>query len=195
MGSPVGAGGATYRVGGAEGPVDTVYLGAFRREALDAVGGYDPRMTRNQDAELNLRLTAAGYRVWFDPELAVDYRPRADLPSLARQYWEYGRWRRRTARLHPGSLAARQLAPPALVAGLTAAILASAVTRRGGLAAVPAAGYGLGLLAAGWQAAPRRALVVPTAAALGTMHLAWGLGFLAGPPRNAVPLTGAADVP
>jgi GT2 family glycosyltransferase len=103
------------------GPVDTVYLGVFRRQALEAVGGYDPAFVRNQDAELNLRLRRAGYQVWFDPQLAVRYRPRGSVASLARQYREYGAYRRLTARRHPRSLAPRQLAAPAVVLGLAGA--------------------------------------------------------------------------
>ncbi len=38
----LGAGNARYRLGGQEGAVDTVYLGAFRREALETVGGEGP---------------------------------------------------------------------------------------------------------------------------------------------------------
>jgi succinoglycan biosynthesis protein ExoA len=194
MASPAGAGGAAYRTGRTEGPVDTVYLGVFRREALLAVGAYDPRMTRNQDAELNLRLVAAGHQVWFDPALSVAYRPRADLPSLASQYWQYGRWRRATATLHPGSLRARQLVAPALVTGLVVSAVGAAVSGRGSVLGVPIAGYLAGLVGAGAHAAPRPTLAAPTAAALGTMHLAWGLGFLAGPPRDAVQPPRAPDV-
>jgi succinoglycan biosynthesis protein ExoA len=183
MRSPFGAGGAAYRVGGAPGPVDTVYLGVFRREALDAVGGFDSAFTRNQDAELNLRLRRAGYVVWFDPELAVSYRPRGEVASLARQYYEYGRWRRHTARTHRGSLAPRQLAAPTLVCGLAGAALTSVALRDARPLAVAAGGY-LGLLAgAGAKAAPEPLLGPATGIALGTMHLAWGVGFLQGPPR------------
>ena len=39
--SPLGAGDARYRIGGAEGSVDTVFPGVFRRDALDAAGGFD----------------------------------------------------------------------------------------------------------------------------------------------------------
>jgi succinoglycan biosynthesis protein ExoA len=188
MRSRAGAGGATYRVGGAEGPVDTVYLGAFRREALEAVGGFDPRFVRNQDAELNLRLARAGYTVWYDPELAVAYAPRGNVRSLARQYHGYGRWRRQTSRRHPGSLAPRQLAAPGLVVGLGAASALSLATRDARPALAAWAGYAAlvsvaGVLAAGVRDAPRAAL------ALATMHLSWGLGFLQGPP----PLDREAD--
>lgn len=186
MASPAGAGGATYRTGDVEGPVDTVYLGVFRAAALHAVGGFDRRMTRNQDAELNLRLTRAGHTVWFDPSLAVAYTPRGTVAGLARQYRDYGRWRRVTARTHPGSLQPRQLAAPTLVAGLGAATALAAVTRRAAPVAVPAAAYTAGLVAAAVHARPGGiAAVGRTAVALGTMHLSWGLGFWQGPPREA----------
>jgi succinoglycan biosynthesis protein ExoA len=182
MRSPVGAGGAAHRTGREPGPVDTVYLGVFRREALVRVGGFASAFTRNQDAELNVRLRRAGYLVWFDPELAVTYRPRGDVASLARQYYEYGRWRRHTARTHPGSLAPRQLAAPTLVCGLAGAAVTSALLRDVRPLGAAVGGY-VGLVSvAGARAAPSPSLAPATTLALGTMHLAWGVGFLQGPP-------------
>ena len=54
---------------GVEGPVDTVYLGAFPRHVLESVGGYNPDLARDEDCELNRRLRMRRYRVWYDPEL------------------------------------------------------------------------------------------------------------------------------
>ncbi len=190
MASPAGAGGATYRVGGSAGPVDTVYLGVFRRAALEQVGGFDPRFVRNQDGELNLRLRRAGYTVWFVPELAVAYTPRASLRALARQYGQYGRWRRLTARTHPGSLAARQLAPPVLVVGLLLVAAVSALLASVWPLALALGAYAAGLLVAAAGAVGVLRDVPVTAASLATMHLAWGIGFLLGPPRGV-----AADRP
>ena len=51
--SPLGVGDARYRLGGAEGPADTVYLGVFRADALRTVGGFNEALIRNQDYELN----------------------------------------------------------------------------------------------------------------------------------------------
>jgi len=117
----LGTGGATYRVGGEAGPVDTVYLGVFDRAAIEAVGLFDERLIRNQDYELNIRLRKNGGLVWFDPELWVGYRPRGSWSSLAKQYYEYGFWKAQVLRLHPGSLRSRQLT--AAAAGpLTAAV-------------------------------------------------------------------------
>src|SRR5678815_551460 len=38
LGSPLGVGGAAYRSAEAQGPVDTVFLGAFRRRVFETVG-------------------------------------------------------------------------------------------------------------------------------------------------------------
>ena len=46
MTTKLGVGGAAFHVGGEEGPAPTVYLGAFRREALERVGGYDEAFAR-----------------------------------------------------------------------------------------------------------------------------------------------------
>jgi hypothetical protein len=56
MTSRFGVGNAAFHVGGGEGPADTVYLGVFRREALERVGGYDESFVRAQDWEMNYRL-------------------------------------------------------------------------------------------------------------------------------------------
>jgi succinoglycan biosynthesis protein ExoA len=177
MTSRFGTGDAAFHYGGVEGPTDTVYLGVFDRQALEAAGGFDETLDRNQDYELNIRLRQAGGMVWFDPAMWVRYRPRRTLGALARQYFDYGRWKREVVRRHPRSLRWRQAAPPALVVGL-AGSLAVAVFRRGALV-VPAA-YALSVVAAamvtgrGRREAGRLALIFPT------MHLSWGAGFLVG---------------
>lgn len=187
MVSPAGSGGAAWRSGTTAGPADSVYLGVFRRAALEAVpppgagaGPFDESLRRNQDWELNLRLREAGGTVWFDPELAVAYRPRASLRALARQYLDYGRYRRRTARLHPGSLRLRQLAPPALLLALAGTAAAAALGQPVGLLLLVGAYAGVVVVAAA-LAAPRAPLAPAVAAALVVMHTAWGAGFLTVP--------------
>lgn len=186
MGSPLGSGGAAYRHEGPPGEVETVYLGVFRRAALDGVGGFDERFVRNQDYELNERLRRHGYTVWFDPELEVGYRPRSTVTALARQYLEYGRWRRRTARTHPGSLRLRHRAAPAIVLTLAAGVLAGVVTGLWWVPALVIGGYLVLLVAAGaYVGGPRSAAAV--ALALAVMHLSWGVGFLRGPAPLTTP--------
>ena len=191
MTSPLGSGDSRYKVGGPAGSVDTVYLGVFRRDALDRVGGFDETIVHNQDYELNWRLRRAGGTVWFDPALAVRYLPRATLWALARQYFNYGRWKNVVLRRHPRSLRLRQLAPPALVLGLALSAGCAALGWLGAAAPVPLAW--LGALLAGSVALgirrrdPAAALLLP--AAWATMHLSWGIGFFipGRSPAGAVP--------
>lgn len=186
MRSTLGSGGATYRKGTSAGPADTVYLGVYRREALEAVGGFDEAFVRNQDAELNERLRAHGHIVWFDPALRVSYRPRDTVRALARQYFDYGRWRRATVRRHH-TLRPRQLAAPALVLGLVVLGVVGAVIGSPWPLVAGLLVHG-GTLLVTAQVLARRPLVgLRTALALATMHLSWGLGFLVGPPRRRTP--------
>ena len=177
MTSRLGVGASRFHTGGEPGPADTVYLGVFRREWLDRMGGYDPRFVRAQDWELNHRIREAGGLVWFSPLLRVSYRPRPTLATLARQYRDYGRWRRVVARTHSGTINARYLAPPLALAGVVIGALAGFVWPPAWL--VPLAYLvlttvgGLTIRAGiGW----RERLLLPVI--LPTMHLSWGWGFI-----------------
>ena len=112
MTSILGAGNSSHKIGGQEGPTDTVYLGVFRREPMVAAGCFDETLIRNQDYELNWRLRSSGETVWLDPDLLVDYQPRRSLNALWRQYFEYGWWKAIMLRRNPSSLRLRQLAAP-----------------------------------------------------------------------------------
>lgn len=178
MKSKLGVGGAKFKLGGDAGPADTVYLGVFRRAWLTRVGGYDPRFSRAQDWEMNYRIRKAGGQVWFTPAMRVAYRPRPTVRRLARQYYEYGQWRRVVARTHEGSINARYLAPPTTLAAV-------AVGAVGGLAWRPLwvlpAGY-LGAITLGGAAISRGtgpAVRARVPLVLAVMHMSWGWGFLA----------------
>ena len=110
--SRFGAGDARFRTGGEEGEVDTVYLGVFDRNSIENVGLFNESLIRNQDAELNWRLRETGKKIWFQPELIASYKPRSTLKELAKQYYDYGKWRRHVVSIHPRSIKLRQLIPP-----------------------------------------------------------------------------------
>ena len=187
MASWFGSGGATYRVGRSAGPAETVYLGVFRRATFAKVGLFDESLTRNQDYEFNHRVRASGGVVFYSPTLHVDYRPRGSVGRLARQYFDYGRWKRLMVRRYPASLKLRQLGPPLMVAAGVLSLAVATVRPMAG-AAFPAA-YGAAVLgAAAWRAlrlsdpiALGLALTVPI------MHVAWGVGFLVGGLRDPGP--------
>lgn len=189
MTSKFGVGDASFHVGGQEGPALTVYLGCFRRSALERVGGYDESMQRAQDWELNLRIRESGGVVYFTPDMKVTYRPRHSLRALARQYHDYGRWRREVARRHPSTLSVRYLAAPVTVVGIGVGLIVGGVgvgTGHPALTAVglaPAAVYLVGTLVASVGTGMRtRDLAITTRlpAVFATMHGAWGVGFLRG---------------
>ena len=94
--SPLGVGGAKYRSAEAEGFVDTVFLGAFRRRVFESAGMYDPKAITNEDAELNQRIIEGGGKVYLSKDIVVHYFPRGSFEALAKQYFKYGQGRART---------------------------------------------------------------------------------------------------
>ena len=194
--TPIGAGDARYRIGGAEGPVDTAFPGVFRRDTLEAAGGWDESLPANEDYALNWVLRERGGIVWFDPALVVDYRPREDVRALALQYFRYGRWKAAMLARHPRSLRARQLAVPLLLAALAASgalatasnfappRLAQLFAAAGAAVPLLYAAVVLGATAAiGLRRRRIEALWVPVVAV--TIHFAWATGFIAGVVRLA----------
>jgi glycosyltransferase involved in cell wall biosynthesis len=188
MSERIGLGGATFHVGGEEGPAPTVYLGVFRRAILERTGGFNEYYRRAQDWELNLRIRELGGVVWFDPELRVEYRPRGALRPLAKQFRGSGEWRWRIIRAHPETASVRYLAAPLAFAGIVAALLLLIVNAVAGGpawltwlgAAVPIAYL---VIVFGGALLTRRGLGVGASAwypfALITMHMSWGAGFIA----------------
>ena len=189
MTSPLGVGNAAFHTGGNEGPAETVYLGVFKRSALERVGGYDPKFTRAQDWELNHRIRQAGGLVWFNPKLKVAYRPRSNVKSLAKQYFEYGTWRREVMRSHPESTkrksALRYFVPPltflgftiGLLLGLLGIALKSNLIFAGLLPAVYLV-FTLFSTVVLFNKSHSASLYLPIV--LPTMQLSWGCGFLFG---------------
>jgi len=176
MRSALGVGSSRFHTGGEAGEVDTVYLGAFRREAINAVGGFDERYTRAQDWELNYRLRKNGGKIYFDPRLQVTYRPRPNLRKLAKQYFQYGRWRRVVSRSHSGTINLRYLAPPfTLIATLISLFLGLLINP---IFYLPAAIYGFFLLISSALIAKSVREFILLLAIIPTMHFAWGAGFI-----------------
>ena len=184
MRSPLGVGASRFHTGGEAGVVDTVYLGAFRREALLEIGGFDERFTRAQDWELNFRLRENGGVVYFDPRLHVTYRPRSSIKALAKQYFEYGRWRRVVSRRHIGTINYRYLAPPVALVGFLTSLIAGFFTP---ILFLPAAIYLFFVLIASVKIASSLREYFLLLAVIPTMHFAWGAGFISSP-KNLVPL-------
>ena len=187
MRSPLGVGSASFHTGGTEGLAETVYLGVFKRSALERVGGYDPAFTRAQDWEMNYRIRTTGGTVWFNPDLFVTYRPRPNVAKLAKQYFEYGSWRHEVMRRHPDTRRAksalRYFAPPLAVALIVIGKILGSIGLFMGNALIWGYIFPLGYLALTLvssltlvKRARAGALWLPVV--LMTMQMSWGIGFL-----------------
>ena len=196
--SPLGVGGARFRRRAMrEEEVESGFCGVWRRDLLLELGGWDEGWPVNQDGELAARIRARGGRIVCVPAMAAQYMTRSTLRALARQYWRYGQYRVKTARRHSGSLRRSHVLPPGLVGVVASSALPTKLARPLRWAVVL---YGTVLVAEGERMARRHSspeLALRTTAALATMHLSWGVGFLEGCRRFGVPLralTGLARV-
>ncbi len=195
--SPIGLGGGAYHGGTEAGEAESAYLGVMRRSVLEEVGLFDESIRRGEDWELNLRIRRAGYRVWFDPALAVTYWPRESWTRLVRQFSATGRWRGELVRRYGRGNSVRFFAPPALVVVVALSILVGILQLTGvlngwwaiaaSLVYLPVIAYALLVLVVaigrgggtGWRDK------LWTLAVLPTMHVSWGTGFLIGVIRGA----------
>jgi succinoglycan biosynthesis protein ExoA len=179
LASPLGVGGAKYRSADAEGFVDTVFLGAFRRRVFETIGLWDPGAITNEDAELNQRILDSGGRIYLSRDIVVHYFPRDSFKTLAKQYYKYGRGRARTL-LKLGSFPnLRPVMPFAMVAGASALL---ALPPLWPIAPLAFASYAL---ATGVEAVRVGGTLGPAAVPLvwamfPVLHASHGVGFAAG---------------
>jgi glycosyltransferase involved in cell wall biosynthesis len=181
MRSKLGVGPSKFHTGGSAGESDTVYLGTYKKAEVLAAGGFDERYIRAQDWELNYRLRKNGGLIWFDPRLQVTYRPRSTFKKLAKQYFQYGRWRRVISRQHKNTVNFRYLAPPFAVATNTLSVFFSIIINP--LFITPLLIYFcaliIGSLFIGRKVIDK--LIMPFV--LATMHFSWGIGFITSPKK------------
>ena len=179
MRSRIGVGASKFHTGGEAGAADTVYLGTFKKSAILQAGGFDEKYIRAQDWELNHRLRLNGGVIWFDPRLVVTYRPRDTFGKLAKQYFEYGRWRRAVSRKHQGTVNFRYLAPPiALVVNLLSLILGIFLNT---IFFVPVITYLSIIILSGLFIGKGIYEKITLPSVLITMHASWGFGFITSP--------------
>jgi succinoglycan biosynthesis protein ExoA len=179
--SRFGVGGAAFRTSNKGAYVDTVAFGAYPRDVFDRIGKFDEELLRNQDDEFNYRLTQAGGRIWLEPSLEVKYYSRATLPSLWRQYWQYGVYKIRVFQKRRGVPAPRQLAPAILVTSLACASVLSLVRRSSRPLQLVLVPYLVATAAATVETGRRDPALSPLLPlAFWTLHFSYGSGCLWG---------------
>ena len=183
MSCPFGVGGGKFHYCEKEMFVDTVYLGAYRREVFDKIGLYDEEAHYGEDDELNYRLIKSGGKIFLSPKIMSEYYPRSSLISLWRQYYNYGWGKVRTIKKHGSLVSWRHLVPAAFLCFLIGSLILFTVNPVFWLLSVGMLGSYVFLatlfsvricVKQGWEYFP----VLPIVFA--TLHFSYGIGFLKG---------------
>ncbi|MBV9212843.1 MAG: glycosyltransferase [Actinobacteria bacterium] len=198
LGSSFASSGRSFRTA-PEGYADTIAYPIFRKDALLELGGYNERLVRNQDNDMNERLRAAGHRLYLTWKTTARYRTQPGLRPLMRYAYRAGYWNFVTLRENIRAMRGRHFAPLVFVNGLAAAAVAAGASAAAGDKRL-AAGFGLAAaaalalhLAAGLATSLRIALRERSAAALLVapfilaFHLSYGAGTSAALLRRARP--------
>lgn len=106
-----GVGNSEFRTNGESGYVDTVPFGAFRREVFEKWGGYDERLTRNQDNEMNYRIRKNGGKIYLAQDIRFSYYCRDSIKGICDMAMKNGMWNVITMKLCPGSMGVRHFIP------------------------------------------------------------------------------------
>ncbi len=189
MSSKFGVGGSAFRtVTDKAMIVDTVAFPAYTRRIVEQAGKFDEELVRNQDDEYNYRIRALGGTIFLAPDIHSRYHSRGTLPSLWRQYFQYGYWKVRVMQKHPRQMSLRQFVPPTFVGVLLVSGLLSPFNRT-----MRRLGFGVALLYAAanlgasiWTANKHgRQHLARLPAVFAALHVSYGLGFLVGLARFA----------
>ena len=177
--SPFGVGPGAFHYAQTRRDVDTVYLGCWRRETLERLGGFDESDLQwgAEDHELNFRLRRSGGRIVLDPSIVSWYFPRETPAALRRQYFNYGVGKSSTLAKHRALPTWRPFVPAAFVAAACVTGVTGRGWRRVVLPALHALACGVTALAVSDDpgVAPHRAF-----AALEVCHWSYGAGFWVG---------------
>ena len=129
LSSKFGVGNSQFRTNGKTGYVDTVPFGAFRREVFEKLGGYDERLTRNQDNEMNFRIRKNGGKIYLSDEIHLSYFCRDSIRGISDMAKKNGMWNIITMKLCPGAIGIRHLIPLAFVISIIVLTVLSFVHR------------------------------------------------------------------
>ncbi len=175
----VGVGSVPYRTLTKRAHVESLQTGSFRREVLERVGPFDESLAVVEDLDMNTRIRKAGVKLLLDPSIRFWYCPRPSLSALWRQIYAVGLVKARILRKHPDIFKWKYLLPSAFLVALCGSIVLSMTGSLAGMA-FPLA-YAIVVLGFAASRAPRLGVgAARLVAILPTLHVGYGLGFLAG---------------
>ena len=125
--TPFGVGNSQFRINGKSGYVDTVPFGAFRREVFEKYGGFDERLTRNQDNEINYRIRKNGGKIYMANDIHLTYYCRETVGGICKMAFQNGKWNVITMRFVPGSMGVRHFVPLVFLLSLIFLIIGTCI--------------------------------------------------------------------
>ncbi len=187
MTSPFGVGNAYYHFSKKETYVDSVWGGAFKKETLKKLGGFNENYIKMQDYELNYRLRKMGGKILLSPKIRCNYFVHKSLKDFCKQYFIYGMWKVKGIVDHPDLLAFRHLIPPTFVIVLLFSIILLFFKLKIGVI-VPAS-YIIANLLFSAKISIKKGfkyfIILPVVFAV--MNISWGVGFLCGFKKYGIP--------
>ena len=124
MNSKIGMGNAKYRLDKRElFEVKSVWLGAWKKETLIKINGFNEKLPISEDFDLNYRLRRSGSKIAASNSIKAMYLVRKSLKGLFKQFYKYGFWKIKFLMTYPEEFQLRWLAPPILVFALFFSIL------------------------------------------------------------------------
>jgi GT2 family glycosyltransferase len=181
MSSPFGVGNATFRIGGEKKYVDTLAFGIYRKKVFEVIGNFNEELVRNQDDELNYRLTKNGFKILYDPAIQSQYFVRGSIGKLYKQYFQYGYWKVYVNKLHKAVTSIRQLVPLIFVLGILLGAVITAIFPYFAFLYIP--GIALYLTASvyfGIKSAKSVGTGLRVALVFPVLHWSYGIGYLKG---------------
>ena len=182
LANPLGAGGGQFARFSGRHPSMVPPFSLYRKEALEAVGGWDPFFRTTQDSDLNLRLNRAGWPTWRSDVSHVHQVKRRSVRAWIKFGHRYGFWRmqhvkREISRINPAEFA------PLLGLLVTVSLAATKVW----FWPIPIAAYVIALLLAGTIESMRGrkpTLIVGVPLMLFILHTTFTIGLLDGMRRG-----------
>ena len=158
--------------------IDT-YSAGYRREVLEAVGGFDEKLAVDEDQELSFRLAERGYRLAFVPQAVVYHTHVSTVREYVRRKFRIGYWKVLVAARHPARIVSDSHTPQSIKAqmglfGLLVLVLPTLpVSRLGRQSAQVIAGCLLATtLPLAWRIAKEDTLVALLAPAMSVIRAA-----------------------
>jgi len=181
MGSPFGVGGNNFRLMKESKFVDTVGTPMYPAHVFEKIGLFDEALVRNQDDELNYRVTQAGGKILLFTDIQIQYTVRAAYDKLYKQYFQYGYWKVYVNRKLKTITTLRQLVPALMVSSFVIGLLLAFLHWY--LALLFLGGILFYLLASFYFASKKSkdfGVIISIMRTFFILHFGYGLGYLKG---------------